>query len=494
MRGGLKRPLRPWFASVVAAGSLALAVSSAAARDPGGSSLQKAIDRVLDRPAFAAGFWAVEVRSLRTGRILYARNADKNMKPASTTKLVTTAAALDAFGPDDRLRTTVETAGRLDGMGRVLSDVYLVGRGDPNLSGRFTDGRITAAFEDLADALKAQGVRRIEGRLVGHEGLFRGDRRGDDWAWGDLVWWYGAEVSALGFNDNSADLKVTPGERAGDPLLVERNPVSSYYRLVSTATTSPAAMTSDLRVDRPLGSNLIRISGTFPVGLKPWENSVALEDPARYAATVFAEVLAAKGMVVAGAVETSSDPMPGGLRVLAAHDGPPLSEVLKGVNKPSQNLHAEMLLRLLGARLKGDGSVESGHAAVEEFLLRSGVHPERWSLQDGSGLSRSDILSAHEMVSLLAAMDRHRYAAVFRDSLPIAGVDGTLKNRMKGTPAEGRVTAKTGSLRHVNALGGYVTPRSGDRLVFYMVSNHNPGPGSEVTGAMDEICNLLVGR
>jgi serine-type D-Ala-D-Ala carboxypeptidase/endopeptidase (penicillin-binding protein 4) len=486
--------LRVAFASAVAAGSLALPASALAARDPGGSSLQKAIDRVLDRPAFAPGVWAAEVRSLRTGRVLYARNAEKNMKPASTTKLVTTAAALDAFGPDDRLRTTVEAAGRLDGMGRVLSDVYLVGRGDPNLSGRFTDGLITAAFEDLAGALKAQGVRRIEGRLIGHEGLFKGDRRGDDWAWGDLMWWYGAEVSALGFNDNSADLKVAPGERVGDPVLVERNPVSSYYRVVSTATTSPSAMASDLRVDRPLGANLIRISGTYPLGLKPWENSVALEDPARYAVTVFAEVLAAKGIVVAGAVETSSEPLPGGLRVLATHEGVPLSEVLKGVNKPSQNLHAEMLLRLLGARLKGDGTVESGQAAVDEFLLRSGVHPEHWSLQDGSGLSRSDVLSVHEMVSLLAAMDRHRYAAVFRDSLPIAGVDGTLTNRMRGTPAEGRILAKTGTLRHVNALGGYVTPRSGDRLVFYIVANHNAAPAPEVTGAIDEVCNLLVGR
>jgi D-alanyl-D-alanine carboxypeptidase/D-alanyl-D-alanine-endopeptidase (penicillin-binding protein 4) len=486
--------LRSTLVCLVVAAPLALAVTASAARDPGGSPLQKAIDRVLDRPAFASGFWAVEVRSLKSGKVLYARNAEKNMKPASTAKLVTTAAALDAFGPDDRLRTTVEAAGRLDGMGRILGDVYLVGRGDPNLSGRFTDGRITAAFEDLADALKAQGVRRIEGRLVGHEGFFKGDRRGDDWAWGDLVWWYGAEVSALGFNDNSADLKVTPGERVGDPVLVERNPVSSYYRVVSTATTSPSAVASDLRLDRPLGANLIRISGTYPLGLKPWENSVALEDPARYATTVFAEVLAAKGIAVGGTVETSSEPLPGGLRVLAAHDGAPLSEVLKGVNKPSQNLHAEMLLRLLGARLKGDGTLESGQAVVEDFLLRSGVHPEGWSLQDGSGLSRSDLLSAHEVVSLLAAMDRHRYAAAFRDSLPIAGVDGTLRNRMRGTPAEGRILAKTGTLRHVNAIGGYATPPAGDRLVFYIVSNHNTVPTAEVTGAIDQICNILVGR
>ena len=158
------------------------------------------------------------MRSLRSGRVLYARDAEKNFKPASTLKLVTTAAALDAFGPDARLRTTVETAGRLDAYGRILGDVYLVGRGDPNLSGRFHAGRATAPLEELADALqKPPGVRRIEGRLVGHEGLFQGDRRGEDWAWGDLVWSYGAEVSALSFNDNAAQLSAARRRARGRP-------------------------------------------------------------------------------------------------------------------------------------------------------------------------------------------------------------------------------------------------------------------------------------
>src|SRR6185503_11710164 len=233
---------------------------------------------------------------------------------------------------------------------------------------------------------------------------------------------------------------------------------------------------------------------TYPLGLKPWENSVALEDPARYAATVFGEVLAAKGIVVAGAVETSSDPLPSGVRVLAAHDGAPLSEVLKDVNKPSQNLHAEMLLRLLGARLKGTGTVEAGQAAVLEFLRRMGVDPRAWALQDGSGLSRSDLVSPRGMVSLLAAMDRHPHAAAFRNSLPIAGVDGTLEQRMRGTPAQGRVVAKTGTIRHVNALDGYATTRSGERLAFAIIVNHHTGDPRQAASAIDEIVNVLAGR
>lgn len=472
---------------------LALTAAPAFARDASPQALKRGIDAILDRPALAPAFWGVEVRDLRSGRVLYARNAEKNFKPASTLKLVTTAALLDALGPDEKLRTTVESAGRLDSFGRVLGDVYLVGRGDPNLSGRFTDGRRTAAFQEMADALWAAGVRRIEGRLVGHEGLFTGERRGEDWSWEDLVWWYGAEVSALSFNDNCADLTAAAGERPGDPVRVGREPASAYYRVVSTATTSAAGTAADLTLTRAPGSNEIHLTGTYPIGAEPWEGFAALEDPARYATTVFAEVLAARGIAVAGAVETTSQPLPAGVRVLAMHESAPILEILKVVNKTSQNLHAEMMLRLLGARRRGTGSVEAGHEAVAEFLKRAGVQPSAWALQDGSGLSRSDVVSPHEMASLLAAMDRHPRGAAFRETLPIAGRDGTLKNRMKGGAAEGRVVAKTGTLRHVNALAGYVTTRSGERLAFVAVANHHTSGGSSATSAIDAIGVLLAG-
>lgn len=474
------------------AAAFLLAAVPALARDPQPAALKRSIDAILDRPAWSAATWGVEVRDLRGGRVLYARNAAKNLKPASTMKLVTTAAVLDALGPDERLRTTVETAARLDAFGRVLGDVYLVGRGDANLSGRFTDGRITAAFEELADALRGAGVRRIEGRIVGHEGLFSGDRRGEDWSWEDLFWWYGAEVSALSFNDNCADLTVLAGERPGDPVRVERAPVSAYYSVASTAVTSAAGTPAALVVTRAPGSSAIRISGTYPVGAEAWTGSAALEDPARYAATVFAEVLATHGIAVAGPVETSQQPLPAPLRVLAAHEGPPLAEALAAVNKPSQNLHAEIMLRLLGARRRGVGSADAGHEAVVEFLGRMGVDPKEWSLQDGSGLSRSDLLTPHDMVSLLAAMDRHPHAAAFRGTLPVAGRDGTLKNRMRGTAAEGRLVAKTGTLRHVNALAGYVTTRGGSRLAFAIAVNHHTGGGAPATAAIDEIGALLA--
>ena len=459
-----------------------------------GGGLARAIDAIVDAPRFAHAWWGVEVRSLRSGRIVYARDAQRNLKPASTLKLVTTAAVLDALGPDERLRTTLETSGRLDGLGRILGDAYLVGRADPDLSARFAEGRPTAAFEEMADALRQAGVRRIVGRLIGHEGLFPGERRGDDWTWNDLVWGYGAEVSALSFNDNVAELTVAPGEREGDPIVVDRAPVTAYYRVTSTAVTGPRAGTRELVLKRDFGTNIVRLSGAIALGAAPQTLTVAVEDPARYAATVFAEVLAAKGILVDGGVETSVAPLPSGLRVLASHDSPPLAEVVKVVNKVSQNLHTEMLLRLLGARVKGEGTVEMGQAAVDDFLHRLAVDSESWARQDASGLSRSDLVTPHGMVGLLAGMDRHRSAAAFRDSLPVAGVDGTLEHRLQQPPARGNVLAKTGSIRYVNALGGYVTTRSGDRLAFYAVVNHHTGPSSDSLGALDAIAAVLAAQ
>ncbi len=425
------------------------------------SSLQRALDAVVDAPRLAHAWWGVEVRSLRTGKVLYARNAERDLKPASTLKLVTTAAALDAFGPDATLRTTVETAGRLDGLGRILGDVYLVGRGDPDLSGRFAEGRPTAIFEEMAEALRQAGVRRIEGRLIGHEGLFPGERRGDDWTWGDLVWGYGAEVSALSFNDNVATLTVAPGEREGDPILVDRVPASAYYRVLSTAVTGRRGGPRELTLRRDLGTNVMRLSGAIAAGSEPQDLNVAIEDPARYAATVLAETLATKGILVSGGVETAVQPLPVDVRVLAAHESPRLAQIVKIVNKESQNLHTEMLLRLVGAKMKGEGTVEAGHAALEDFLRRLGVSPEGWALQDASGLSRSDLITA-------------------------------LGSRMQQPPARGNVVAKTGTIRHVNALGGYVTARSGERFVFYAAVNHHPGPASDSVAALDAIATLLA--
>jgi D-alanyl-D-alanine carboxypeptidase/D-alanyl-D-alanine-endopeptidase (penicillin-binding protein 4) len=485
--------------------ALAFALSSfapgAGAGDPSPSRLKKTIDPIVSRADFAAAFWGIEVRSLRTGRTLYALNAEKAFRPASNMKLVTTAAALDAFGEDARIRTTVETAGRLDGLGRILGDVHLVGRGDPDLSARFSPGRPTAAFEEMADALVAAGVRRIEGRLVGDEGAFTGDRRGSDWTWEDLAWGYGAEVSALSFADNLVSVTLKPGERVGDPAVLDVEPdsgclaVSSSVETVGAAapTPSPAppASDDDVRLEREPGSNEARLTGRLPMG-GAWSGRLAVADPARCAAAAFRGVLESKGIRVRGGVSASREPPPAGARVLAAHESPTMAEIVRVVNKESQNLHAETLLRLVGLKVKGEGSAVKGHEAVVDLARRLGVPDDGWGLADGSGLARTDLLTPRGLVALLSAMDRHENAASFRDSLPVAGVDGTLEDRMKGTPAEGRVAAKTGSLHLANALAGYATTLRGERLAFAIVVNNHEGKSREALAAIDAIAAALV--
>jgi D-alanyl-D-alanine carboxypeptidase/D-alanyl-D-alanine-endopeptidase (penicillin-binding protein 4) len=452
--------------------------------------VRRGIEAVVARRAFAHASWGIEVRGLKNGRLLYARDAEKNWKPASTLKLVTSAAALDALGPDLRLRTTVETAARLDAYGRLLGDVFLVGRGDPSLSGRFAEGRYLAAFEGLADALHAAGVRRIEGRLLGHEGAFGGDRRGADWGWEDLVWSYGAEVSALAFNDNTARLRLVPGERPGDPAMLDAEPRSDHYVVTSQALTAPPGGKTELMLEQP-APNQFRLSGVIAQNDPPWEGTVAISDPARYAARAFVDVLEARGLRVVGGIATSAAPLPAGVRVLATHEGPPLSEILAVVNKESQNLHAEILLRLLGQKASGLGTAEAGHAAALEFLRRLKVPADTWGLQDGSGLSRSDLVTAHGLVSLLVAMDRHPQASVFRRSLAEPGRKGTLENRLKRY--EGRLFAKTGTLRQANALAGYATAPDGDRLAFAILLNNHTVSSREAVAAIDDIVGVLMG-
>jgi D-alanyl-D-alanine carboxypeptidase/D-alanyl-D-alanine-endopeptidase (penicillin-binding protein 4) len=472
-------------------GLLILTTAASAAADPSKGRLKKALDRIVERPGLAHAFWGIEVRSLRTGRTLYERNADKGFRPASTLKLVTTAAALDALGPEARLRTTVETAGRLDGLGRILGDVFLVGRGDPSLSGRFDEGAPTAAFEAMADGLVAVGVRRIEGRLVGHEGAFPGERRGADWDWEDLVWGYGAEVSALSFNDNVVHVTLVPGERPGEPAVLDVVPRTPFVPVVSTVVTTAAGLEEEIVLAKPPGSNRVFLSGTLPLG-GFWEGEVAVEDPARFAATVFREVLAGKGILVIGETTTSSDPLPAGARALVAHDGVSMERLIGEINKESQNLHAEMLLRVLGGRMAGEGTAEKGHEAVDGFLDSLEAPHGGWGLRDGSGLSRTNIVTPRGLAALLVAMDRHPQAAVFRESLAVAGVDGTLEERMRGTPAEGRVVGKTGTLRRVNGLAGYVTTVRGERLAFVLLVNNQVDLSGAAKAAIDDIANALA--
>ncbi|MBN2369253.1 MAG: D-alanyl-D-alanine carboxypeptidase/D-alanyl-D-alanine-endopeptidase [Vicinamibacteria bacterium] len=464
------------------------------AEPTGSGSLTGAVSRVVQQTRFATAVWAIEARRLDTGALLYALNESKSVAPASTIKLVTTAAALDAFGPDATLRTTIETAARMDGMGRILGDVYLVGGGDPTLWGSYDQAPVTA-FDRLAESLVSSGVRRIEGRLIGHEGLFQGPRRGLDWAWSDLVWYYGAEASALQFNNGAVHIRVMPGKGVGDPVLAIRNPASAYYELHNSAVTALPGSESDLVLERDLGSNVIRLSGSCPAGGPAEDLFVAIEDPARFAVTVFAETLASRGIAVAGVLDTTSLPLPATpRRILAAVESPPMARILRDVNRPSHNIRAEMLVRLLGHRVKGEGSAQAGLSAMMDFMRRMRISTDGWALHDGCGLSPSSLVTARGIVHLLAIMHRHGHASVYKASLPVAGESGTLRRRLKGAPTEKRVWAKSGLIAHTNALAGYALRRDGVPVAFAIFLDRHTAGSPQAIANIDEICRILVGE
>lgn len=455
--------------------------------------LASSIEAILKREVFAPAIVAIDIRDLATGRVIFEKNAATNVKPASTMKLFTTAAILDAEGHlKASPATTAETAGRLDSFGRILGDVYLVGRGDPNLSERFEWRGEKSPFDQLAKDIRDAGITRIEGRVIGYDGLFTDETIPDGWTADDLVWSYGAEVSALSAFDNSLELRIEPGEREGDPGRLVAQPATEFMRIESRVVTSAEGAKAKITLTRPLGSRHVLIEGSVPKVGEAWTGAVAAPEPTLFATTLFAEALARHGVAVRDGVLASREALPKELRPLASVRGPAVAEQIRVVNKESQNLHAETLLRRLGLAAFNDASVESSLKAREAFLKGQGVRVADTAMYDGSGLSRSDLVTARAEADLLVAMDRHPLAKAFRDSLPVAGVDGTLKKRMVGTKAQGRVFAKTGSLRHVNALAGYVDAVSGRRFAFAIVVNHHTRPSKEVSEAMDEICALLV--
>jgi D-alanyl-D-alanine carboxypeptidase/D-alanyl-D-alanine-endopeptidase (penicillin-binding protein 4) len=263
-------------------------------------------------------------------------------------------------------------------------------------------------------------------------------------------------------------------------------------RIENRAITSPSGEKAAVTLSRELGSRSVLIEGKLPRLGAAWNGDVAVPEPALFATTLLVEALARHGVTVRDGVAVSQNRLPEALRPLASAKGPGVAEQIRVVNKESQNLHAEILLRRLGLLASKDASVEASLKAREMFLKGQNVRSADTAMYDGSGLSRSDLVTARAEVDLLVAMARHPQAKAFRDSLPIAGVDGTLKRRMAGTHAQGRVFAKTGSFSHVNALAGYVDAVSGRRLAFSLIVNHHTRPSKEATAAMDEICALLA--
>lgn len=468
----------------------------AAAPVPGTlAALGAEVGAVFDDTAFAHAHWGVLVRSLATGETLYRRNEGRLFMPASNMKLVTGAAVLETLGPDFRYRTEVAGSGPVEG-GVLRGDLLVYAGGDPSISARF-HGDARAVFRAWADSLRARGVTRIAGGVVGVDEYFDGVPYGRGWTWDDLHFAYSAPVAGLQLDDASIRLRAFPAANAGEPALLSLDPPTAHVRIANQATTAAAGSPARLSY-RYDDEGILVVSGQVPRDTVALEASVAVREPARYFVTVLRETLRAAGIQVDGAArlwgeQEGEDGAAPRYAPLFTHHSAPMREIMTAFMKPSQNQIAEMLLKTLGRELRGQGSAAAGRQAVDSIFAAWGLPPRGLLLADGSGLSRYNYTSPELLLALLERMTRSPHHEVWVASLPIAGVDGTLRTRMRGTPAEANVRAKTGTLSNVRALSGYVTSADGEPFVFSMIVNAHALSAADADRLVDAALARIAG-
>jgi len=426
------------------------------------------------------GNLAISVYSVKNQRYEAQWNDSVPFVPASTLKLVVTAAALDVLPRDAGPHTTLEVAGTIRGK-TLRGELRLIGGGDPNISDRFYPSAITPLLA-WADSLKARGIDTVRGRVTASEDYFTGPRRPASWAPRHFETWYGAEVSALSFNDNTFDLVVGPGARVGLPPVVSAFPDVGHVTIINNARTVKGRVNALSATQRGSESTVI-ISGRIGVnaGSRAW--LMPVRRPAEFFRAGFITALRQRGVVFVDQPAEAKAPLPvqHTLRFSAA----PFTSMIDEINQRSQNLHAELLLRHIGKQVKAEGSDRAGLAAEKDFLARLGLDPAAFDLRDASGLSHLNRVEARALALLLARMARHPQRRDYVTSLAQPGLDGATGRRLRDYTGSGLIRYKTGSLNGVAALAGYAFAADGDTLAVVLINNGEGGSGA--AGLLDSL-------
>lgn len=466
------------------------------------ATFEERLDAFLAQPKFAGATWAVQLESLDTGRVLYAHQPQLRMSPASNSKLFAGALALVRLGPDYRIRTPLLATAPVAPDGTLPGDLVVAGRGDPSWGAREGKPAYEAVFAPFVAALQAAGVRRIAGDVVADGTWLRVPPDGASWTVDDMQQDFGAEVSGVTFLDNYVAIRVAPGAAAGEPCAFEVLEPHSGLTFVNRTRTLAAGERSTVDTRRVYGTSTVEIFGGVAVDAKPALTEAPVPRPAQWFAVSLRAALERAGIAVAGQARSAVWPEPpvdAGV-LLGEIVSPPLADLVAGFMKPSQNLETNLVFAHAGELQRTDAtsadrrSDELALEALRALAAEAGIAPGELLFDEGSGLSRNNLVTPAATVRLLVHLARQPAAAAFVASLPVAGRDGSLVNRFKGTPAEDNVRAKTGGLRWAATLSGYLTTAGGERAAFsVMLNRHLPAPnGPRARDEVDALTLLLL--
>ena len=456
--------------------------------------LQSDLQAIFGAPAVDHAQWSVIAKSLRTGDTLYSLNSNRLQVPASNQKLITSAVAAERLGWDYRYTTRIYATAPMSAEGTIDGDVVVTSNGDPTINPRHPER--WAVMDEWARQLAARGVHLVAGQLIGDDNAFAEPGWGAGWSWDDIALGYGAPVSALQYNENQVELLIGPGQETGARAIISTSPAGSGLTVDHGVTTAPAGAETKVTFERIPGSKILTVRGQVAVGTPALHEDAAVPNPTQMYLNALREALARNGIFVGGLTidvdEVRLVPDLTKATLLLEDRSPPLSEIVDVTLKWSRNIYAETMLMSM-APLGQPATTDAGLTALRDTMESWHVPAESYLARDGSGLSRYDYVSADALLALLTHVwSEPRLAETFKSALPQSGVSGTLANRMKETPAQGRVWAKTGSMSQVRSIAGYATTLTNEPLVFAIVVNGFRVPTRDIDAIIDRALVRLV--